>query len=120
MEATMTLPANPKGKIKTGTIVGIGAGVVLLAGGIWAGVYFYNKSKEEGRVGDGDGSGGAGTGTGTGTGAGAGTGAGTGSYNPCASRAGSNECIEWQKKQAQLATSGRGFDGRRAYMLLYA
>lgn len=31
--------------------------------------------------------------------------------NPCDVRAGSNECIEWQKKQAQTATSGRGFSG---------
>jgi len=31
--------------------------------------------------------------------------------NPCEVRAGSNECIEWQKKQAQTATSGRGFSG---------
>jgi hypothetical protein len=78
--------ASPKKKIKTGTIVAIGAGVVLLGGGIWALVYFSNKDKE-GRAGDGGGSGGSGSGGSGGSGA---------------------SDSEKQKCSAKLATLGRG------------
>ncbi len=48
MESTMTLPIQPKGKMKTGTIVGIGAGTILLIGGIVAVIYHYNGSSRKG------------------------------------------------------------------------
>ena len=132
--------------LSTKAKIGIGAGVLLLGGGIWA-VIAYNKNKEER-------AGGAGSGSGTGSGSVTGApvspcvsrpasteckkekcsaimatlGRGSGSsvtsaqiteckilmgmpLNPCEIRAGSNECIEWQKKQAVLAGQGRGADG---------
>lgn len=70
---------SPKKKISTKAMVGIGAGVVLLGGGIWALVYFSNKGE---RAGGGDGSGGSGG-------------------------AGSSD-TEKQQCSAKLATLGRG------------
>jgi len=54
----------PKQKLWTGI------GALLLGGGLWAGIYFYNKGKEEKSSGGGAGAGGSGAGAGTGSGTG--------------------------------------------------
>ena len=64
----------------------VGAGVVLIGGGIWAAIYFINRAKRA-RAGEGEG--------------------GEAPVSPCVARPTSAECIE-EKKKAVEAVGGRG------------
>jgi hypothetical protein len=96
--------SQPKSKMKTGTIVGIGAGVLLLTGGIWTGIYFYNKSKEKRE--SGSGSGGSGSGSNSGS-----------QISPCISKPSSNECKK-EKCSAMMVVSERGGSGATSAQII--